>query len=107
MFLRYFLNCKLYVSDDDDDDLCLGEAECEGEAETFTDGQVASQPELALERRQLIVAERRPSSTSSRPAAAARVVVAADAAVDARVGGDGAVVVTASTGVGVTTKTTH
>ena len=55
--------------------LRLGESECKRQAQTLTDGQVASQAELALERRQLIVAERCSSPTAAGPASG---VVAAD-----------------------------
>ena len=58
-------------------DLCLGESERKSQTETLADGQVASEAELALERRQLIVAKRRSSSPAARPASS---VVAAGVA---------------------------
>jgi len=83
-------------------DLRLGEAERERETETLTDGQVASQPELALERRQLVVAERRSCPATAGPASA---VVAADmaAAVAARICGRHVLLITTGTIVNVTT----
>jgi len=74
-------------------DLRLGEAERQGEAEPLADGQVASQAELGLERRQLVVAERRSSAATARPAP---VVDGVDAAA-AGVCDDRVLVITAGT----------
>jgi len=57
--------------------LRLGETERQGQTQALADGQVASQAELAFERSQLVVAERRPSPATARPSAG---VIAARAA---------------------------
>lgn len=64
--------------------LCLGESERESQTQTLTDGQVTSQAELALERRQLVVAERRSSPTATRPASGV-VATSVTAAVTTRI----------------------
>jgi len=66
-------------------DLRLGQSECQGETEPLADRQIASQSELALERRQLVVAECRPSPPTSRPAPDVVAAVAGSAAVVARI----------------------
>jgi len=67
-------------------DLCLCQSERQSQTQSLADGQVTSQSELALERRQLIVAECCSSPAATSPAFAVVAAVAVSgAAVVARI----------------------